>query len=69
MIKIENGCVDCELPCIGRNCSHRSVQVLSCDVCGEECDVLYRDNMTGEELCESCRNERYEIIERGEVDV
>ena len=50
MIKYENRCVDCGLPCI--RCRNSNVPVLYCDDCGEEVDVLYE--LDAEELCEDC---------------
>lgn len=52
MIKIENHCVDCGLPCLGRACPNREVEVHYCDKCGEEVEESFE--VDGEELCEDC---------------
>jgi hypothetical protein len=39
MIKIENHCVGCDIPC--NNCGLRHVPVCYCDKCGSEQDELY----------------------------
>ena len=47
MIRIENHCVCCELPCIYDACPYYRVEVHYCGSCGKAC--------TGEaELCEEC---------------
>ena len=53
MIKYEDQCVDCGLPCLGSSCPYRNVEVHYCDHCDEE---LYEDIyvVDGEELCEGC---------------
>ena len=60
MVKIENHCVDCGLPCLGDSCRNRNVEVHYCDKCDEELphDGIYETD-DGEELCESCLKERF----------
>lgn len=51
MIKIENHCVDCGLPCLGRSCPYLNVQVTYCD----ECETGYADYRIDEkDLCREC---------------
>lgn len=61
MVRTENHCVDCGLPCLGSSCPNRNVRVLRCDQCEEETDKLYK--LEGEELCEECLFEALEVIE------
>lgn len=51
MIKTENECVGCGLPCLGAGCPHRKVTRMYCDECGEETDLYHYD---GQELCIDC---------------
>ena len=60
MIKYEDNCVDCDLPCIGRNCPCINVKHLYCDKCGYEAEKLYI--LEGEQLCEECLMETIETI-------
>lgn len=55
MLKIENHCVSCGLPCIGDDCPNRNIRVRYCDECGEE-GAEYVLNDT--DLCRECM-ERY----------
>ena len=55
MIKIENHCVGCDIPCI--DCGRKAVEVYYCDKCGDELDEVYEDD--GEHLCEEHLLERY----------
>lgn len=52
MIKYENQCVDCGLPCLGRSCPNRNVAVYYCDTCGDECGECYE--IDSEDYCEDC---------------
>ena len=51
MIRIENDCVDCGLPCLGDSCPHRNVPHYYCDECKDETDIYEFDE---KELCLSC---------------
>lgn len=51
MLKIENQCVDCGLPCLGNSCVYRNVPVFYCDQCGDE-GADYR--IDREDYCEDC---------------
>ena len=62
MIKIEDECVCCGLPCLGSSCPNRNVKRYYCDECGEEVDTLYRYD-DGTELCEDCLLEEFETVE------
>jgi hypothetical protein len=44
------GCVDCGLPCLGRDCPQCRVTEWHCDICGAVCE-------DGEDICEDCRAE------------
>ena len=60
MIKKENRCCECDLPCMGNLCPNRNVIVLYCDCCGDECDTLYHFN--GEHYCADCVLQELEIV-------
>lgn len=58
MLKVENQCVDCGLPCLGSSCSYRNVEVYYCDRCGNECgDEVY--DVDGTDLCEYCLKDQF----------
>lgn len=63
MIKIENECVDCptEMGCLGDSCSKKNVVHLYCDNCGEDVEKLF--DVGGEQICESCLQERFQKID------
>lgn len=52
MIKYENDCVDCGLPCLMNGCKYYHVPHLYCDVCGNEEEILYTDGNS--QLCREC---------------
>lgn len=60
MIKRENECVDCGLPCLGSSCPNRNVIRIYCDKCGEEGKVYHYD---GEHLCITCIEDTLEEVE------
>lgn len=60
MIKKENECVDCGLPCLGSSCPNRNVIRIYCDKCGEEGKIYHYD---GEHLCITCIEDTLEEVE------
>lgn len=60
MKKVESGCVNCGLPCLGRGCPNYKETHYYCDKCGEETTLYYYD---GEELCADCILESLEKVE------
>lgn len=60
---IENDCVSCDLPCMGRSCPYRNAEHYYCDNCGSE-EKLYHYN--DEELCEKCLLENFEVVDGSE---
>lgn len=60
MKKVESGCVNCGLPCLGRDCPNYEETHYYCDKCGEETTLYYYD---GEELCADCILESLEKVE------
>lgn len=63
-IRYENRCCDCAVPaypCLGDSCGLRRYKVLYCDKCESEVDRLYKYD--GQEICEECLLEEFEVIE------
>lgn len=58
MIKYENDCVDCGLPCFD-TCKYKNVPHYYCDCCGEEVKLYEFD---GEQLCIDCIIERLDEV-------
>ena len=61
MVRVESGCVDCDLPCIYESCPYYRIVIYECDGCGDEIEDLY--HFDGEELCISCIEQRLERVE------
>lgn len=58
MVRIENDCVCCDLPCI--DCGRKRTPHYYCDRCKQEAGLyIYGD----EELCEECLLKEYEKVE------
>ena len=54
MVKYENGCVNCGLPCMGEACRYIKMLVCYCDHCGREVelgDIITFDDV---DLCKVC---------------
>ena len=66
MIKYENDCVGCGLPCLGESCEYSNVAHYYCDRCGDEAEQLryYK----GEEICFFCWKEDIEDELREEYE-
>lgn len=60
MIKIENECVDCGLPCLYETCPYYAVSRFYCDECGDEEELYWFDD---EQLCIDCIKKRLERVE------
>lgn len=58
MMKIENDCVGCPIPCI--DCGRKRTPHYYCDKCGSE-ETLYRYD--DKELCKDCLAKEFEIVE------
>lgn len=58
MVKYENECVGCDLPCAYGACSYYHVPHYFCDRCGEETHKLY--DFDGEQFCYWCVDETIE---------
>lgn len=43
MITTENLCVDCGLPCLGKNCPYKNIMVHRCDICNESAQYKIED--------------------------
>lgn len=61
MVRTENECVDCGLPCIYESCPYWAVTRLYCDECGNEEEVLYW--WDDEQLCLYCIEARLERVD------
>lgn len=59
MIRYENDCVDCGLPCMGNACRLARIPHFYCDRCGEE-EQLYEYD--GNQLCLCCIEEKLEKV-------
>lgn len=65
MTRIENHCCGCAVPaypCRGQYCPESHVEVLYCDFCGIEADMLYQvdDGMNKDEICYDCLDDMME---------
>jgi len=60
MIKVENECVDCGLPCLYSSCPYWAVKRFYCDECHDEAKLYWYDN---EQLCLDCIEKRLEKVE------
>lgn len=65
MIRYENQCVDCGLPCLGSSCPHKNVPVYICDECGDEDVDIYE--FEDRELCLNCIRESLNCVNRREI--
>lgn len=64
MIKYEDSCVDCGLPCLGESCSHKHVPLMFCDKCKQEVDRLFYSPISIDaQLCEDCVLEELEEVD------
>lgn len=70
MIKKENQCVGCDLPCLYHSCPYYEIEVPYCDTCGDEADYHIEDN----DYCEECAKSHltllfttYSIAEQAEI--
>lgn len=60
MVRIENDCVGCQMPCLGNSCQYRNVKHYYCDECGEE-KQLYEFEY--QELCLDCIESRLNKVD------
>ena len=61
MVKYENECVSCGLPCLGNACPNRNVPHYYCDECKDEIEGdRYEED--GDDLCESCLLKRFRVV-------
>lgn len=53
MIKHEDNCVQCDLPCLGKSCPNKTSSIYICDKCNNEINrIAYK--VDGNDLCEDC---------------
>lgn len=58
MLKYENGCVGCQLPCLYNSCPYYRIPVNYCDKCGDYADI----NLDGEDFCIPCAEKRLDSL-------
>lgn len=63
MMKLENECVDCGLPCLGSSCPKRQVPHFYCDECGDEVKLYHFEEL---ELCSYCLLNKFSVVEGSE---
>lgn len=61
MIKFQNECVDCGLPCLGSTCSYKRVPHYFCDECEEETTLYEFED--GVQLCKDCLLDKFDTVE------
>lgn len=54
MMRIEDDCVHCGLPCLGNDCEYANVEHYYCDNCGDDVGGEDLYSYDGEELCWEC---------------
>ncbi|MDE5945914.1 MAG: hypothetical protein K2G63_01205 [Oscillospiraceae bacterium] len=64
MVKIEDSCVDCGLPCLGKNCPYAEEAHYYCDKCGKE-DILYE--VGHQQLCAECILDLFCTVEGSDI--
>lgn len=67
MKKVEDECVGCTdlgLHCLGNRCPNKNVVRFYCDRCGNEGKLRHYN---GEELCEECLLNEFDVVEGSEV--
>lgn len=60
MVKVENECCDCGLPCIYESCPYWAVKRFYCDECDDEAELYWYED---EQLCIDCIEKRLEKVE------
>ena len=58
MIRYENDCVGCDIPCI--DCGRKRTPHYYCDKCGWEYDTLYQYD--DEQLCIDCLTSKFKKV-------
>ena len=64
MMKVENECVDCGLPCLYRSCKYYAVTRFYCDQCSDQA-TLYE--FEGRQLCIECIKKLLPLVEGSEI--
>lgn len=54
MVKYENRCVDCGLPCIEEACQYMKMPVYYCNHCGREVELYELISFADADLCKEC---------------
>ena len=62
-------CVNCDLPCLGKQCPYKNIIHKECDVCGREEDKVYKYDKSV--YCKECLITRLvqdEVIQEAEYE-
>lgn len=62
MLKYEDECCGCGLPCLGETCPNRQVMRWYCDECGEETDPTRLYKIDDNEYCANCALGKLETV-------
>lgn len=65
MVRIENDCVGCDLPCLGNSCPYKNVPHVYCDECEAEEDKFYK--YEGQYLCQDCLLQQFEELDVADI--
>ena len=62
MIRFENECVHCGLPCLGNSCPNANVKRYYCDECGEEFQPEELYDFDDKMVCGDCLLGKYDTV-------
>jgi hypothetical protein len=63
MIRVEDDCVGCQLPCIGSACPYKNALHFYCDVCEEEVEDNMLWKVDGKQVCEYCLKAHFPMVD------
>jgi len=59
MVRLEDDCVGCQLPCLGSACPYKNVLHFYCDVCENEVEEGELWDVDGTHMCEDCLKDNF----------